>query len=83
MTTSTEVTGLRPGDLISVEEGDYLRGAGPFEYVDGPLLLRVTRVPRPSPLALSHEWVAVRGVEIRPDGSRVGDQAYVVRRSRR
>lgn len=65
---------LRPGDVISVAEPDYMYGVG-------PLTLRLTGVDdgaNPQPVT---DWVRVTGVVIRWDGSEGKEREAVIRRA--
>lgn len=62
---------LVPGDVIRVEEPDYLYGVG-------PAVLEVTAVGRPERL-VDGWWLNLRGVSVRPDGSgRSSCERYVL-----
>ena len=51
--------GLRPGDVIRIEEPDYLYGVG-------PLILRVTMVG-----LVEGMWLNLQGIALRADGSQL------------
>lgn len=63
---------LRPGDVISVPEADYMYGLG-------TLTMRVTSVPDEVTRQPVHEWVRLTGVVIRWDGTDGEHREAVVR----
>jgi hypothetical protein len=58
---------LKPGDVIHVEETDYMYGVG-------PLILRVTAVGRAEQLT-DGPWVNLMGIPLRADGSQLRAEA--------
>jgi hypothetical protein len=54
--------GVRPGDVIRVEEPDYMYGVG-------PLILRVTGIGSVARVG-NDAWVNLEGYQLRPDGSK-------------
>jgi hypothetical protein len=63
---------IKPGDVVRVEEADYLYGSG-------KLTLRVTEIGADLAQFPALEWVGVKGVEIRWDGSDGDVRTVIVR----
>jgi hypothetical protein len=61
---------IQAGDVVKLNEPDYMYGRG-------PLILRVTKVGRVQPLR-DGEWLDLEGVELRPDGTQLGQEAREV-----
>jgi hypothetical protein len=64
------VVRLRPGQVVTIPEAHYCYGTG-------PLRLRVTQVEENPPPGV--EWLRVKGVEIRWDGTDGDDRDVLVR----
>jgi hypothetical protein len=64
------------GDVLNLEDGDYFTGAGPFDYGDRKMRVRVKHVP-PGAAGRRGDWLGMLVVEVLAGGADGRDLAII------